>query len=87
MYLFFRPSALSIWRDELPQWQKERVSERAVGLLHEPRPRAAQSLVVSSGEERYEVWQGDLRIVYSIYKDDDGHDVLIGVLRIEEYGS
>jgi hypothetical protein len=78
-YLAFSPGA-RYYRFFLPQWQRERVAEAVVRLLENPRPQEAR-LLSSSAPEAYEARAGDRRFVYRIYKDTEGNDLLIVVVR------
>jgi mRNA interferase RelE/StbE len=52
--------------DELPLKDRRRVIERIRALAADPRPRACEKL---SGEAKYRLRQGDLRILYEINDD------------------
>ncbi len=49
--------------EELPIRERRRVVERISTLANDPRPRGCEKL---SGEEKYRVRQGNLRIVYEV---------------------
>lgn len=53
--------------EELPIKTRRKVVARVVGLADDPRPRGCVKL---SGEEKYRLRQGDLRILYEINDDD-----------------
>ena len=57
--------------EELPVSDRRRVVARVRSLADDPRPRGCEKL---SGEEKYRIRQGALRILYEI---DDGLRVLI----------
>ena len=57
--------------EELPVRDRRRVVARVRSLADDPRPRGCEKL---SGEEKYRIRQGALRILYEI---DDGLRVLI----------
>jgi mRNA interferase RelE/StbE len=52
--------------DELSRKDRRRVIERVRALAEDPRPRGCEKL---SGEEKYRIRQGDLRILYEINDD------------------
>ena len=49
--------------DELSRKDRRRVVERIRALVVDPRPRGCEKL---SGEEKYRIRQGDLRILYEV---------------------
>lgn len=66
---------------DLPGWERERVGDAVVLLTIDPRPRAATSLVRVAGEA-FEIWVGERRVHYKVYKDDDDSDVGVVVFGI-----
>jgi len=58
--------------DELPKKERRRIVERIQALAEEPRPRGSEKL---SGQEKYRLRQGNLRILYEI--DDPSLSVTI----------
>ncbi len=68
LYLFLREgAALSLI--DLVGWERERISDALVLLTIDPRPRAASRLAEITGEA-FELWVGERRLQYNVYKDD-----------------
>ncbi len=65
----------------LPGWERERVSDAIVLLTVDPRPEFSRTLPGVPGEA-LEVWVGERRVQYRVYKDDADEDRVVSVLRI-----
>ena len=61
--------------EDLPAKSRRRIAERIGALSLDPRPHGSEKL---SGEEKYRLRQGDLRIVYGI----DDRESVVTVVRI-----
>lgn len=61
--------------EDLPIRDRRRVVTRIGALATDPRPRGAQKL---SGEEKYRIRQGDVRILYAI----DDQEAVVTVVKI-----
>ncbi len=61
--------------EDLPIRDRRRVVTRIGGLMSDPRPPGAQKL---SGEEKYRIRQGQLRILYEV----DDRDAVVTVVKI-----
>lgn len=64
----------------LPGWERERVCDALVLLTTDPRPPYAAAL--QSAGEAFEVWVGERRVQYRVYKDDDREDRVVVVFAI-----
>ena len=65
----------------LPGWERERVSDAIILLTTDPRPEFANRLAVPAGES-LQIWVGERRVQYEIFKDDDADDVGVIVFAI-----
>ena len=66
---------------KLAGWERERVSDALVLLTTDPRPPFSTALPGLSGEA-FEIWVGERRVRYAVYKDDAGDDQVVLVLDI-----
>ncbi len=58
----------------LPGWERERVSDAL--MTTDPRPAFAKQ-VPGVGGEALEIWIGERRVQYRVYKDDAGDDQIV----------
>jgi hypothetical protein len=65
----------------LPGWERERVSDALLLLTADPRPENAVRLVDAPGEA-FEIWIGERRARYAVYKDGLGEDQVILVTEV-----
>lgn len=61
---------------QLPGWERERISDAIMLLTTDPRPPFAAPLGGVPGEA-LEIWVGERRVQYSVYKDDAGEDQIV----------
>ena len=64
LYVLLRPRA-GRRLINLPGWERQRVADEILLLSDEPRPRRAKRL----HGETYELWVGDIRVLYRIFED------------------
>jgi hypothetical protein len=65
----------------LPGWERERVSDAILLLSTDPRPPFATRIQPEQGES-FEIWVGERRVHYSVFKDDIGDDQVVVILDI-----
>jgi hypothetical protein len=65
----------------LPGWERERVADAVLLLTTDPRPPFTRRLAEVTGEA-FEVWVGERRIEYRVYKDDENIDQIVLVTNI-----
>lgn len=65
----------------LPGWERERISDAIVLLTTDPRPPFARHIADTPGEA-FEIWVGERRVEYRVYKDDDNIDQMVLVTNI-----
>ena len=65
----------------LPGWERERISDALIMLIADPRPPFATKLPDLRGEA-FEIWVGERRVRYRVFKDDDEVDQVVLVLEI-----
>lgn len=64
-----------------PGWERERISDAVVLLTTDPRPPFARGLTDILGEA-FEIWVGERRVEYRVYKDDENIDQIVLVTNI-----
>jgi hypothetical protein len=65
----------------LPGWERERISDALVLLTADPRPESAMRLTNAPGEA-FEIWIGERRVKYAVYKDGLGDDRVVLVTEV-----